>query len=140
MLTDGDEEIVSPSLLVIPECVESNPDLDLGIADWLSDSTVPAPPPPKRLRLTLARSPLRVSNNSGSRFSNPVNSPERAKAARGVVPANTEASTQWAVNNFTDWALNRSFLDSRETVPADLLRSHDAELVCKWMCRFVTSP
>ena len=30
-----------------------------------------------------------------------------------------------------DWALNRSFLDSRETVPADLLRSHDAELVYK---------
>ena len=93
MLTDGDEEIVSLSLLVIPECVESNPDLDLGMADWLSDSTVPAPPPPKRLRLTLARSPLRVSNNSGSRFSNPVNSPERAKAAKGVVSANTEAST-----------------------------------------------
>ena len=43
-----------------------------------------------------------------------------------------EASTQWAVK---DWALNRSFLDSRETVLADLLRSHDAELVCKWMCR-----
>ena len=36
MLTDGDEEIVSPSLLVIPECVESNLDLDLGMADWLS--------------------------------------------------------------------------------------------------------
>ena len=51
-----------------------------------------------------------------------MNSPARAKAAKGVVPANT----QWAVKNFTDWALNRSFLDSRETVPADLLRSHDA--------------
>ena len=36
MLTDGDKEIVSPSLLVIPECVESNLDLDLGMADWLS--------------------------------------------------------------------------------------------------------
>ena len=86
----------------------------LGMADWLSDSMVPAPPPPKRLRLTLARSPLRVSNNSSSRFSNPVNSPERAKAAKGVVPANTEASTQWAVKNFTDSALNRSFLDSQQ--------------------------
>ena len=66
MLTGGDDEIVSPSLLVIPERVESNPDLDLGMADWLSDSTVPAPPPPKRLHLTLARFPLRVSKNSGS--------------------------------------------------------------------------
>ena len=93
MLTDGDEDIVSPSQLVIPECVESNPDLDLGMADRLSDSTVPAPPPPKRLRLTLAHFRLRVSNNSGSRFSNPVNSPECAKAAKGVVSANTEAST-----------------------------------------------
>ena len=93
MLTDGDEEIVSPSLLVIPECVESNPDLDLGMADWLSDSMVPAPPPPKRLRLTLARSPLRVSNNSGSRFSNPMNSPERAKAAKAAPVVSLEIST-----------------------------------------------
>ena len=66
-----------------------------------------------------------------------MDSPERVKAASAVVPANTEASTKWAVKNFTEWALNHSFLGSRETVPADLLRSHDAELVCKWMCWFV---
>ena len=52
MLADGDEEIVSPSLLD-PQWVDSNvplnPDFDLGMSDWLSDSTGPAPPPPKRL-------------------------------------------------------------------------------------------
>ena len=105
-----------------------NPDIDLGMADWLSD-TVSALPPPKKLCLTLARSPLRVLKKNDSRFSILVNSPERAKAAKGVVPANTEASTQWAVKNFTLWARNRSSLGSREAVPADLLRSHDAELV-----------
>ena len=65
----------------------------------------------------LAHSPLRESNGSSSRFSKPVDSPERVKAASVDVPANTEASTKWAVKNFTEWALNRSFLGSRETVP-----------------------
>ena len=28
-------------------------------------------------------------------------------AARGVIPRNTEASTQWALRNFIAWAKNR---------------------------------
>ena len=142
------DEFVSPSLLLLSllptaELKPLSPDFDLGMADWLSDSTVPRPPQRKRLRLTRARSggttPLGESTNgqSNSRFSKPVDSPERLKAAKGVVPANTESSTQWAVKNFTDWALNRSTLGICEAVPADLLKSHDAELVCKWLCRFI---
>ena len=110
--------MVSTSLLDhqwVDSNVPLNPDFDLGMSDWLSDSTGPAPPPPKRLCLTLAHSPLRESNGSSSRFSKPVDSPERVKAASGGVPANTEASTK--CKNFTEWALNRSFLGSRETVP-----------------------
>ena len=63
--------------------------------------------------------------------------PECEKAAKGGIPANTEASTQWAVRTFNAWALNRSFLDPSEAVPNDLLESHDPELVCKWLCRFL---
>ncbi len=32
---------------------------------------------------------------------------------------------------------NRPFVDSAEAIPSNLLSSHDAELVCKWLSRFV---
>ena len=95
---------------------------------------------PKRLRLSFQSTvPFKESTNRGpvSRFAKPVESPEREKAAKGVLPANTEASTRWALRNFNTWALNCSSMSSSEAVPADLLQSHDASLVCKWLSRFV---
>ena len=47
------------------------------------------------------------------------------------------ASTQWAVRNFNAWSVERSKLSDAQAVPPDILKSHDAELVCLWMCRFV---
>ena len=109
--------------------------------------------PPKRLRLSLSRSTkvsvtstnvcsasLKDSTNKPTnpkRFAKPVTSPEREKAAKGVIPVNTEASTGWAVRTFNAWALNRSFLHASEAVPDDLLESHDPELLSKWLCRFL---
>lgn len=55
-------------------------------------------------------------------------------AARGVVPENTSRNNRWAANNFSEWVTKRS--TSEETVPQDLLLSHDASLLCKWLCRF----
>ena len=43
---------------------------------------------------------------------------------------------QWAVKNFESWARNRSSSAS-EIAPPGILHSHDAELVCKWLCCFV---
>ena len=40
------------------------------------------------------------------RFPVPTDSPERKAAARGVMPRNTEASTQWALRNFGAWVKN----------------------------------
>ena len=51
---------------------------------------------------------------------------------KGVIPSNTEASTQWAVCIY-----NRSFVNASEAVLDDLLASHDPQLVCEWLCRFV---
>ena len=110
--------------------------------------------PSKRLKLSLSRAkqrdevrlaitPMRDLTNcnggveSSSRFAKPISSPEREKAAHGVIPSNTEANTQWAVRTFNAWAINRSFLGASEAVPDDLLASHDPQLVCKWLCRFV---
>ena len=82
--------------------------------------------PSKRLKLSLSPAKPRVkrgsasapgpmqdltngnaATGSSSRFAKPVTSPEREKAAQGVIPSNTEASTQWAVRTFNVWATNR---------------------------------
>ena len=96
-------------------------------------------PTPKRLCLSLKRK--RVEHNTNAqeqrRFAPLVTSPQRAVAAKGVVPLKTEASTQWAVRNFNAWSVERSKLSDAQAVPPDILKSHDAELVCLWMCQFV---
>ena len=56
------------------------------------------------------------------------------RAARGVVPVNTEISTtEWAVKNFTEWVNNQIVL-----VPGDnLTECQDAETVGKYLCMFI---
>ena len=44
-----------------------------------------------------------ASRNSNQRFQ-VVSSPDREKATKGAVSAKTEASSQWALKNFTNWA------------------------------------
>ncbi len=57
-------------------------------------------------------------------------------AKQGVVPSNTRSSNQWALKNFNAWTVTRNARNS-EQVPDDLLESHDAKLVCKWLCYYV---
>ena len=118
-----------------------------------AESTNAGENPSKRLKLSLSREKSRTKLGSASapgpmqdltnahagssRFAKPVTSPEREKAAQGVIPSNTEASTQWAVRTYNAWAINRSFVNASEAVPDDLLASHDPQLVCQWLCRFV---
>ena len=115
--------VVSSNLLQLDSNWDGqlDPNFDLRMADFV------APPSPKRLRLSL----------TNKCFNKLISSPERLKAARGVVPVNTETSTHWAVKNFNDWASNRNTLNPEDAVPPDLLKSHDADLVCKWMCHFI---
>ena len=70
-------------------------------------------------------------------FGELTTSPDRRKAARGVVPENTEASTRWAMKNYNAWAKTRSLIEPDNPVPHDLLSRNDPELVCKWLCCFV---
>ena len=135
----------------ISKCLDRMPDPSVLLDDF-EDEPIFSPssePPPKRSKLSLDRprvskpgcssasttvtKPLMEKTNT--RFANPVSSPERAK---GVIPANTEASTRWAIKNFNPWAFNCSATgDPADVVPSDLLKSHDAALVCKWLCRYV---
>ena len=103
--------------IVVPD------EFDIGMGDWMS-------PPKKKARVL-------VDTTNTKRFAAPVSPVSFKKAAKGVIPANTEASTLWAKKNFDCWTKSRSRSGS-ECVPDGLLRSHDANLVCKWLCRFVT--
>ena len=112
---------------------------DLGLGEWTEEAKEEQrseEPPKKKLRLSLSRgNALRDSMNR--RFANPVNTTELQDAAKGVIPVKTEASTQWAIKNIEFWARSRASSSTTEVVPIDLLQSHDAQLVCKWLCCFV---
>ena len=90
---------------------------------------------------TSSNAPLKDSTNSSTllqpriqRFSKPISSPEWEKVGKGVVPENTSASTQWALRNFNELVANRCSVVPNDPVPKDLLASHNADLVCKWLC------
>jgi hypothetical protein len=75
-------------------------------------------------------------------FASPVSPSSLEKAAKGVIPTNTEPSTEWACKNFDTLAKNRAHFTGGERVPAmdntlrlhaymvpaDLLDSHDVKL------------
>ena len=132
-------------------CLDGIPDISVLLDDDNEDPTTSVcsatpEPPPKQSKLSLNRrgksdcssaavavsEPLKEKINI--RFATPVTSPEREKAVKGVIPANTEASTRWAIKNFNTWALNCSAANPNDFVPPDLLKSYDAVLVCKWLC------
>ena len=88
--------------------------------------------PAKRPRLSL-------SLPKDKRFSSPIKKEKFDEAAQGVVPTNTAYSTQWAVRTWTEWMTQRNSKVSSTTdaVPIDLLQSHDAEIVAKYLRLFV---
>ena len=125
--------VVSSSLLSSSVEGWDLPGFSLGMDDWFTED----PPPRKKKCLSLSRPPLQEATN---RFAQPVEVSVLNEAAKGVVPLKTEQSTRWAVKNFESWAHSRSssgVSSSVDIVPAELLRSHDSELVCKWLCCFV---
>ena len=138
------EKVVSSSLLTSSVEGWERPGFSLGMDEWFAEDF---PPPKKKRCLSLSRrtSPLQDSTNrlvkpgatsSTNRFTKPVEASVLSEAAKGVIPLKTEQSTRWAVNNFECWARSRAS-SSVDTVPLNTLLSHDAELVCKWLCCFI---
>ncbi len=62
---------------------------------------------------------------------------EVESAKQPIIPGNTQKATRWAVGAFEDWVSQRN-KRSEDQCPPDLLLSDDGELVCKWLCVFVT--
>ena len=158
------QQIISPSLLCPWKWdfeYKYNPNFDLGMGDWISEgaddeelldmlggkeneptlegksSECVSGPSTKRQRLSLKLSKKAPLAESGNRFTAPVDEQTREKASEGLKPANTEASTRWAVKHFAVWAENRRRLVPDDPVPEGLLQCHDHAKVCKYLCLFV---
>jgi len=67
----------------------------------------------------------------------PLSSLERERAAKGVIPANIRANSNWAVKNFKEWVSNRSVMIPNDPVPSILLECKDPGLLCKWLYQYV---
>ena len=119
-------DVVSPSLLwlSVDLHVPTPSQFDIGMGEWMS------PPREKAARIL-------VDATNIQRFAAPVSPASLEKAAKEVIPTNTEASTAWARNSFNTWAKNWPCFGG-ERVPAGLLQSHDSNLVCTWLCHFET--
>ena len=79
----------------------------------------------------LKRPPVLSPNH---RFLPPIT---RAEKAKGSVPANTKLANKWALRTFESW-VSFSNSTSEEKVPDDLLACNNSEVVCYWLCRFVS--
>ena len=123
-MAEKQDEIVSSSLLqglstdFVPE------EFDIGMSNWTA-------PPTKKACAVVDHT------NLVSCFSALHPSDFLEKAAKGVIPANTECATEWARKNFVAWAVNRLRFGG-ERVPNNLLESHNADTICKWLCCFVS--
>ena len=91
---------------------------------------------PSLLLRSRRKLPFQDSNN---RFAQPTSEEDFLKAAEGVIPSNTMQNNRWAETTFMKWALerNKRAYSHDDEVPLDLLQSHDAEKVCKFMRYFV---
>ena len=105
LLTDKSSRSISPS--IFPGVTNGQVQLPgISAASSCLNAEQPAENPHKHLKLSLHRSlpaPLKDATNQPARtnrFAAPVTSSEREKAAKGVILANTESNTQWAVRTY----------------------------------------
>ncbi|XP_011407854.1 PREDICTED: glutamine-rich protein 1-like [Amphimedon queenslandica] len=93
-------------------------------------------PPQKKAKLSLKlKKPLCEVQNT--RFSSPISQEVLAEAAKGVVPANTKKCTSWAVKVFYSWMECRNVQVPQDLIPADILKSPDPHVLCKFLRCFV---
>ena len=121
----------------------------LGMCEWTDcpgfkakttppNETLPTNTPPTTD--TMAAAPLSSSslpNGTSKRFSTFVDDEQLAVLSKGVVPANTDKSTKWALANFEAWRRARNEKYPANPVPEDLLTTNDPALLNTQLSRFV---
>ena len=84
-----------------------------------------------------ASSSSTLPNGTSERFSTFVDDEQLAVLSKGVVPANTDKSTKWALANFDAWRKARNEKYPANPVPEDLLTTNDPALLNTQLSRFV---
>ena len=79
----------------------------------------------------------RLSLSLKSCFQSPITNVEAMEKAKGAVPKNTKLANEWALRTLITWMSFRNSV-SKEKVPEDLLACQDPEIVCFWLCHFVS--
>ncbi len=92
-------------------------------------------PPPKKPRLSLSLKKKHAPKSA--RFAQPTAVGDLENAMKGVQPQNTSKNNEWALKNFTQWSTSRSIKVPDNPVPEDILTTHDADLLCDWLSRYV---
>ena len=151
---DGDSlcPVVSPAILQQVENLppSTNPDFDLGMSEFFitqSSSANESSVGMKRCATSCEmddmankkrlRSSLRKNQKPIQECFSSVTCEEIKEVAKGVVPANTKSSNEWALKILRAWISDCNTRMSDEAVPADRLACEDADILCKWMCCFV---
>ena len=97
------------------------------------DCTVPAA---KKRKISLSlKKPLK--DNNTSRFASPTKADHFDRAAEGVIPTNTQNSTNWAVRTFQSWVKERNEREVEYKIEPGIFSCNDPERVSFVMLLFV---
>lgn len=100
--------------------------------DLVSSAMASTEPPLKKQKLSLTLK-KEAPTAAGGRFASTAKDKTYNEAAKGVVPANMKQCNSWALRTFNAWAAGRAEREQSDHVPSDILKSHDTEVVCKYM-------
>ena len=91
-----------------------------------------------RLRKKLKSTRKKACAKPTSRFGAPTTSEQLEKLSKGVVPKNTQTQKNdtWAQKIFVDWLNARNCSCPEDLCPQDILFTHDAALLDKWLSLF----
>lgn len=125
----------------------SSNQFDIGFSSWI-ENTRPGGEeneagalPVKKSRLSLSMKKKRRGPPLTERFVSPSKTKSvYHKAAEGVIPRNTQSSTNWCVCTFITWLTQRNTRTANNpesVIPTNILESHDVDAVCRAMRLFV---
>ena len=94
------------------------------------------PAPPKQAT-SLSSNNSPSSTQTSKRFGKFVGDEELSVLAKGVIPANTDKSTKWALPNFNAWKEARNREHPNNPVPEDLFTISEPEIINTQLSRYV---
>ena len=81
---------------------------------------------------------MQAYQKTDERFDFNVTSDDLFRYMEGETPLNTERSTMWAVKIFDDRRIARNTTVSTDLCPENIFTLEDSNIICQWLCKFVT--